>query len=172
MRSKVFVAACMVFISAPVAAREISISGLNVTRDIACNGSDIDINGMGHKLRITGECRSLDIHGSNHTIHFEDANDLDIKGIGINVTGKQADSVDVEGTQNQLTTAIDGEDESGELDVAGSDHKVQVTLLSGVEIEVSGSNNTVEWKLAPGAEEPLVQIHGIGNNVMKISETQ
>lgn len=150
-------------------ARELVISGVGASRDVHCDGHEVAIQGVGHNITVTGVCNSIDIRGTKHTVSFEEADDIDIDGAETRVRGKEANSVDIGGRGHRVELAIDGEDESGELDVAGVGNHVRATLLSGADIEISGHSNVVEWTLADGATKPSVNISGIDNVAKQIS---
>lgn len=147
-------------------AKELLISGMGASRDVHCDGHEVAIQGVGHNITVTGVCSSIDIRGTRHTVSFEEVDDIDIDGAETSVRGKEANSVDIGGRGHRVELAIDGEDESGELDVAGVENQVRATLLSGVDVEISGHGNVVEWTLADGAAKPAINISGV-NNVAK-----
>ncbi|MBB3808333.1 DUF3060 domain-containing protein [Pseudochelatococcus contaminans] len=169
MLFRLVITGCLLASTSALAARELVVRGDNLTQTVRCDGHDVDIFGAGNRVSITGECRSIDVKGNRHTVTFEDVDDLDIEGAESTVRGGEANSVDIEGRRNKVEVAIDGEDESGELDISGSENHARITVLSSIEIDVEGDSNRVEWSAATGVPEPVVSTEGRNNQVTRVN---
>lgn len=112
---------------------EYKVSSPDTTVSITCtDGGDVDIETNGAVLTIVGDCEDVDIDGNDN-----------------NVTGENADKLDVEGTGNTAAFA-----NIREIDIGGSTNDITVEDTSDIEVE--GDNNTVTYT----SGDPAIEIEG------------
>jgi hypothetical protein len=71
---------------APPPGGELSISGINVNRTIACNDSIVSISGVSNTVVITGHCTSLTVSGVQNSITVDAVDTIDASGFNNKVT--------------------------------------------------------------------------------------
>jgi hypothetical protein len=68
----------------------IEVNGSGSTRTIRCGPKgQLEINGSGHHLTVTGECESVEVNGTGNTVSVEATAVLDVNGVGNAVTWKR-----------------------------------------------------------------------------------
>jgi hypothetical protein len=70
----------------PPAGANLTISGINENRTIACNQSVINVSGISNKAVITGHCASLTVSGVKNTISVDSVDSIEASGFNNQVT--------------------------------------------------------------------------------------
>nr|WP_275938581.1 DUF3060 domain-containing protein [Pectobacterium brasiliense] len=101
----------MVFVSAfafttSVYAAPIDLEGIGLTRDIPCNGNNVNISGNGNNIVLTGKCATISVAGSEHNITFDTATSLIVTGAEIAATGQSTGDLTVAAYKNTIRTHI------------------------------------------------------------------
>jgi hypothetical protein len=71
---------------APPAGGQLSISGINENRTIACNDSVVSVSGVSNTVVITGHCASLTVSGVQNSITVDTVDTIDASGFNNKVT--------------------------------------------------------------------------------------
>jgi hypothetical protein len=86
--------------TAPAGA-SLTISGINVTRTIACNNSVISVSGVQNTVIITGHCASLSVSGVQNKVTVEAVDSIEASGFNNQITyQKGSPSIDKSGDGN------------------------------------------------------------------------
>lgn len=87
------------------------IDGQGRTLTHACQpNEDVDINGQGHNITLTGPCRNVEVNGQGNTVNAEKLDSLDVNGMSNKATWKSANTgpkprVSVSGLKNSAVQA-------------------------------------------------------------------
>lgn len=92
------------------------------------DGRDVMITGESREVNLSGHCKELRVIGEGHTISAE-----------------EVDSLNLQGTRNQ----------------------VQIVCLGSARLR--GEDNDLEWRMAKNGQAPSLDIGGEGNSVSMIS---
>jgi hypothetical protein len=65
---------------------ELSVSGINETRTIACNDNIVRVSGVSNLVSITGHCASLSVSGVQNSITVESVGSIEASGFNNKVT--------------------------------------------------------------------------------------
>ncbi|ORA07532.1 DUF3060 domain-containing protein [Mycobacterium arosiense] len=65
---------------------ELSVSGINENRTIACNDNIVSVSGVSNTVTITGHCTSLSVSGVQNTITVEAVDSIEASGFDNKVT--------------------------------------------------------------------------------------
>lgn len=65
---------------------ELSISGINETRTVACNDNIVRVSGVSNAVSITGHCTSLSVSGVQNSITVETVDSIEASGFNNKVT--------------------------------------------------------------------------------------
>jgi hypothetical protein len=65
---------------------ELSVSGINENKTIACNDSVVTVSGISNTLVFTGHCVSLTVSGMNNSVTVDAADTIDASGLNNRVT--------------------------------------------------------------------------------------
>jgi hypothetical protein len=85
----------------PPAGANLSISGINQNRTIACNGSVVSVSGISNKVVITGHCASLTVSGVQNSVTVDAVDTIEAAGFNNQVTYHTGSpSIDKSGEQN------------------------------------------------------------------------
>jgi hypothetical protein len=71
--------------TAPAGA-SLSISGINESRTIACNGSAINVSGVSNTVVITGHCASLSVSGVQNKVTVDTVDSIEASGFSNQIT--------------------------------------------------------------------------------------
>jgi len=86
--------------TAPAGA-SLTISGINVTRTIACNNSIISVSGVQNTVIITGHCASLSVSGVQNKVTVEAVDSIEASGFNNQITYRNGSpSIDKSGDGN------------------------------------------------------------------------
>jgi hypothetical protein len=155
-------------LAVPASAAEISIEGVGISRDFACeDGQDVVISGAGNQVSLTGRCGVVKVLGSRHGLSFDRADELVVSGISNQVQGNAVGSLVVEAAKNKVRTAVKPAAERATVDVSGAEHEVELTLAGPTGIEMQGAKNLLRWRAEPGVKPPAVSASGIENRISR-----
>ncbi|RJL45898.1 DUF3060 domain-containing protein [Pectobacterium carotovorum] len=157
----------MVFVSAfaftaSVYAAPIELEGIGLTRDIPCNGNNVNISGNGNNIVLTGKCATISVAGSEHNITFDTATSLIVTGAEIAATGQSAGDLTVAAYKNTIRTHIFSEDKPAKVNVTGTEHHLDLDFKGPAVVSFNGISNRLSW----GGTEPKLSSSG-ANNVIK-----
>lgn len=157
----------MVFISAfaftaSVYAAPIELEGIGLTRDIPCNGNNVNISGNGNNIVLTGKCATISVAGSEHNITFDTATSLIVTGAEIAATGQSTGDLTVAAYKNTIRTHIFSEDKPAKVNVTGTEHHLALDFKGPAVVSFNGISNRLSW----GGTEPKLSSSG-ANNVIK-----
>lgn len=149
-------------------ADEIDITGADLSRDIHCASSDVSISGVGNTITLTGQCKSVQVVGSNHNVTFEIAETVSVSGAANKIAGGASNHLQVDVADNEVQSTLKPDaGGSSTLNVTGSKNVVAVSLEGPATIDVAGSNQNVTWTSGQDVVAPKVQISGIKNAVKR-----
>ncbi|KHS65001.1 MULTISPECIES: DUF3060 domain-containing protein [Pectobacterium] len=157
----------MVFVSAfaftaSVYAAPIELEGIGLTRDIPCNGNNVNISGNGNNIVLTGKCATISVAGSEHNITFDTATSLIVTGAEIAATGQSTGDLTVAAYKNTIRTHIFSEDKPAKVNVTGTEHHLDLDFKGPAVVSFNGISNRLSW----GGTEPKLSSSG-ANNVIK-----
>ncbi|MEQ9874837.1 DUF3060 domain-containing protein [Pectobacterium sp. CHL-2024] len=157
----------MVFVSAfaftaSVYAAPIDLEGIGLTRDIPCNGNNVNISGNGNNIVLTGKCATISVAGSEHNITFDTATSLIVTGAEIAATGQSTGDLTVAAYKNTIRTHIFAEDKPAKVNVTGTEHHLDLDFKGPAVVSFNGISNRLSW----GGTEPKLSSSG-ANNVIK-----
>ncbi|ATV45359.1 MULTISPECIES: DUF3060 domain-containing protein [Pectobacterium] len=157
----------MVFVSAfaftaSVYAAPIELEGIGLTRDIPCNGNNVNISGNGNNIVLTGKCATISVAGSEHNITFDTATSLIVTGAEIAATGQSTGDLTVAAYKNTIRTNIFSEDKPAKVNVTGTEHHLDLDFKGPAVVSFNGISNRLSW----GGTEPKLSSSG-ANNVIK-----
>ncbi|MBN3205991.1 MULTISPECIES: DUF3060 domain-containing protein [Pectobacterium] len=157
----------MVFVSAfaftaSVYAAPIDLEGIGLTRDIPCNGNNVNISGNGNNIVLTGKCATISVAGSEHNITFDTATSLIVTGAEIAATGQSTGDLTVAAYKNTIRTNIFSEDKPAKVNVTGTEHHLDLDFKGPAVVSFNGISNRLSW----GGTEPKLSSSG-ANNVIK-----
>ncbi|KMO37813.1 hypothetical protein VQ03_18400 [Methylobacterium tarhaniae] len=141
----------------------LTIEGVAISRDVECEGKDVGIYGAQNEIALTGRCGTITVHGSGHTVRFEEGAGLAVSGIDNRVTGGRAREIAVSVTQNTVTATLVGGESPGRLTTSGSDNRVSLVLAGPTQLRVAGADHKIEWVRGEGAPSPEVTASGVKN---------
>lgn len=167
MKLSILTCATLCFSCAFALSDELEINGTNISRDVTCNSNDIGVYGAQNTVHIKGKCKTLTVHGAGHKVVFEDAHTLDISGADNQVSEGAAANVTIAVTGNIVDISLNSTENNAKLDVSGDKNTAKVALKSRASIEMSGSNNLVEWTKPDNIPDPDTSIYGADNRVQK-----
>ncbi|MGA9493158.1 MAG: DUF3060 domain-containing protein [Mycobacterium sp.] len=72
--------------SAPPSGGNLTVSGINESRTIACNQTSVSISGVSNTVVITGHCTSLSVSGVQNKVTVEGVDNIEASGFGNQVT--------------------------------------------------------------------------------------
>jgi hypothetical protein len=72
--------------TAPPAGEEITISGINENRTIACNGNVITISGITNTVVLTGHCATVNVSGLQNVVTVDNVDTIEASGLNNKVT--------------------------------------------------------------------------------------
>lgn len=160
-------AAVVAVIPALASADEISIEGVQMSRDFACDGQNVVIAGQGNTVELTGRCGDVKVIGTDHAVRFDEAKSLVVSGASNKATGGEIGSLLVEVTNNKVQAKIKSITAPADVSVSGADQDVSLTVGSAAKINVHGSNNALSWTAENGIKAPAISTSGIGNKISK-----
>lgn len=143
------------------------IDGSGLTETVACTGNEVDIYGKNNTVKLTGKCDEIDIRGIGHNVTFEQADEIDVKGNNNKVTGGTVEEVSIKGESNQISATLKGTRDEAELDISGRANTADVKLEGFTEIEARGRSNKVNWTKVGNTQDPRVSISGSDNTVQQ-----
>jgi hypothetical protein len=68
------------------AGQNVTVSGINEVRTIACNGGSVSVSGITNIVTVTGHCTSLNVSGIQNHITIDTADKIQASGSGNQVT--------------------------------------------------------------------------------------
>jgi hypothetical protein len=71
---------------APAPGAQISVSGVNENRTIACNDNVVSVSGVSNAVVITGHCTSLTVSGVQNSITVDSVDTIDASGFNNKIT--------------------------------------------------------------------------------------
>ncbi|RUS01204.1 DUF3060 domain-containing protein [Pectobacterium polaris] len=145
-----------------VYAAPIELEGIGLTRDIPCNGNDVNISGNGNHIVLTGKCADISVAGSEHNITFDTATSLTVTGSEIAATGQSTADLTVAAYKNTIRTHILAEDKPAKVNVTGTEHHLDLDFKGPAVVSFNGISNRLSW----GGTEPKLSSSG-ANNVIK-----
>jgi hypothetical protein len=148
-------------------ADEITIEGVGQSRDFTCNGEDVAITGQGHTVALKGSCGAIGVHGSDHSVSFEDSTSLAVSGAQNKATGGSTGNLTVETAENTVTAKVHAGETPAEIDVSGVDHKVELELTGPAKIQVNGAKNALSWAAGADVRAPSISTSGIENRIVR-----
>lgn len=159
--------AAMLLLPMTVLAQPILVEGADSRREVNCDGRDVDINGIGHRVTLTGACGSVGVMGANMTVTLESARRLVVNGAENSVTasGTLGDIL-VEGHRHSVTGAMpENAEKPVQVEVTGEGSVLDLVLHGRTRIVVAGARHKVLWSAAAGVPVPQGDIRGIQNVV-------
>lgn len=163
----VVIATALVIVPATAFADEITVEGVQMSRDFACDGQDVTIAGQGNSVELTGRCGEVKIIGADHKVRFDEAKSLAVSGMSIKATGGETGALLVELHKNTVQAKLKSDSAPAEASVSGADQNVSLTVGSAAKINVQGSQNELTWTAENGVKAPAISTSGIGNKISK-----
>lgn len=148
-------------------AEEITVEGVQMSRDFSCDGQDVVIAGQGNTVELTGRCGDIRVIGADHVVRFDEAKSLVVSGMSNKATGGDTGALVVETHKNKVQAKLKSEGTPAEASVSGADQEVSLTVGSAAKINVQGSNNELNWTAENGVKAPAISTSGIGNKISK-----
>jgi len=163
-----FVLATALVIAPGVAfADEITVEGVQMSRDFACDGQDVIIAGQGNSVELTGRCGDIKVLGADHKVRFDEAKSLAVSGMSIKATGGETGALLVESHKNTVQAKLKSESAPAEVSVSGAEQNVSLTVGSAAKIDVQGAMNALTWTAENGVKAPAISTSGINNKISK-----
>ena len=159
--------AAFVIVPAAAFADEITVEGVQMSRDFACDGQDVIIAGQGNTVELTGRCGDVKVVGADHEVRFDEAKSLAVNGTSIKATGGETAALLVELHKNKVQAKLKSDGAPAEVSVSGVDQNVSLTVGSAAKIAVQGSQNELTWTAENGVKPPAISTSGIGNKISK-----
>lgn len=148
---------------------EITIEGIGLTQELACDGQDVGIYGAGNHITLTDTCGMVTVHGDSHQVTLHNAFSLVVSGADHTVTADQLTDLSVQTSGHVVTaTMVPATAPAATVQVNGADQTLNLTLAGRAVIAVDGTDQTVNWSLADGAPEPQITTGGIDNAVNRV----
>lgn len=163
----VVIATALVIVSATAFADEITVEGVQMSRDFACDGQDVVVAGQGNTVELTGRCGDIKVVGADHKVRFDEAKSLAVSGMSIKATGGETGALLVESHKNTVQAKLKSESTPVEVSVSGAEQNVLLTVGSAAKIDVQGANNELTWTAENGVKAPAISTSGIGNKISK-----
>lgn len=163
----IVIATALVIVPAAAYADEITVEGVQMSRDFACDGQDVVIAGQGNTVELTGRCGDIKVVGADHKVRFDEAKSLAVSGMSIKATGGETGALLVELHKNTVQAKLKSDTAPAEASVSGADQTVSLTVGSAAKIEVQGSQNELSWTAENGVKAPAISTSGIGNKISK-----
>lgn len=168
MKLQHVVIATMIAIAPTAAfADEITVEGVQMSRDFACDGQDVIIAGQGNTVELTGRCGDIKVIGADHKVRFDESKSLAVSGMSNKATGGETGSLLVETHKNTVQAKLKSDSAPAKVSVSGADHNVSLTVGSAAKIDVQGSQNELSWTAENGIKAPAISASGIGNKISK-----
>jgi hypothetical protein len=73
-------------VSTAPAGGNLSISGINGNRTIACSGGSLSVSGVSNTVVITGHCKSLDVSGVQNKVTVDAVDTIEASGFNNQIT--------------------------------------------------------------------------------------
>ena len=148
---------------APLAQAEpVSIDGVGLTRDVPCQGQDVEITGSANHIRLTGTCGAVTVYGSDHQVSLEQGGALSVSGIQNQVTAGRVERLEVDTAKNRVQAALEGRAPNhAQLEVSGADHNLELVFKGPAVVNLSGADNQLRWS----GSEPLMTVQGVDNRI-------
>lgn len=145
-----------------VQAASLDIDGIGVSREVPCQGQDVDITGNANQIRLTGPCGRVRVHGSQHQVSLDTAAALEVSGIDNQVrAGAVAQlSVQTSGNDIQATLLAAGNTQAA-VEVTGANQVLELTFTGPAKVELSGAEHRFTW----AGDEPLFEISGVDHRI-------
>ncbi|MBN3262757.1 DUF3060 domain-containing protein [Pectobacterium brasiliense] len=156
------VSATLLAFTASAYAAPIELEGIGLTRDIPCNGNDVNVSGNGNNIVLTGKCATISVAGSEHNITFDTATSLIVTGAEIAATGQSTGDLTVAAYKNTIRTHIFSDDNPAKVNVTGTEHHLDLDFKGPAVVSFNGISNRLSW----GGTEPKLSSSG-ANNVIK-----
>ncbi len=168
-------------LSPSLQAESLEVAGMSTSRDISCSAADtLSIRGVEHRLTVRGPCQSIEISGMGHRISFEEADYLEIAGTKHQITGGSVSRLNLSGQSNRLVATIrpaaaervaaarqktatgrsEPKDAAPDVEVAGVNQILELSLTGPTRLLVSGARNQVAWTRAAGIADPSLKVMG------------
>ena len=147
------------------AAESLKIEGVGISREVPCDGEDVEIYGAENRIELTGTCGKVIVYGSGHEVTFATAREMLVSGVGHKVRGGRTGALGVDITQNEVEATIKPKDGPARVEVAGAQQTLKLILAGASTLQVNGADNAVEWKTADGAPKPKISSMGAANSV-------
>lgn len=168
-------AACAALLLLPMTAlgQTLLVEGVESRRELDCAGRDVDINGFGHRVTLTGRCGTVSLHGSNQIVTLDSATRLVVTGAenSAKASGTLGDLL-VEGQGHNVTGAMPEQAEKPvTVEVTGEGSVLDLVLNGRTRIVVAGARHKVLWSARPGVPVPQGDIRGIGNVVERAPQS-
>ena len=163
----VVVATLFAIVPAGAFAEEITVEGVQMSRDFACEGQDVVIAGQGNTVELTGRCGDIKVVGADHKVRFDEAKSLAVSGMSIKATGGETGALLVELHKNTVQAKLKSDGAPADASVSGADQNVSLTVGSAAKFDVQGSMNALSWTAETGVKAPAISTSGIGNKISK-----
>jgi hypothetical protein len=163
----VVIATALVIVPAAAFADEITVEGVQMSRDFSCEGQDVVIAGQGNTVELTGRCGDIKVIGADHNVRFDEAKSLAVSGMSNKAVGGEIGGLVVETHKNTVQAKLKSEGGPAEASVSGADQTVSLTVGSAAKIDVHGSQNELSWTAENGVKAPAISTSGIGNKISK-----
>ncbi|MWK59126.1 DUF3060 domain-containing protein [Pseudomonas otitidis] len=143
-------------------AEPVSIDGVGLTRDVPCQGQDVEITGSANHIRLTGTCGAVTVYGSDHQVSLEQGGALSVSGIQNQVTAGRVERLEVDTAKNRVQAALEGRAPNhAQLEVSGADHILELVFKGPAVVNLSGADNQLRWS----GSEPLMTVQGVDNRI-------
>ena len=153
-------------IAAAHAAEPLELDGVGISRDVPCNGRDVNITGNGNHIRLTGDCGAVSVYGSQHRVTLDSAENLGVSGIDNQVVAKgHVGGLVVDTSDNRVEATIKAATPPARVQVDGAEQVLQLKLESAVEMEINGADHQLDWS----GEEPAISTSGAGHRIERRS---
>jgi hypothetical protein len=144
-------------------AEPLEVSGVQLSRDLACKGKDLVIAGSGNQIKVTGPCGAVEIMGANHRVTLEQAKSLVVSGSENEVTIDKVTVLEVGVDAQRINATLVAGGQPASVLVTGAEGQVRLRLEAPATLNVEGSDQNVTWT----GVEPELQIQGIDNKVVR-----
>lgn len=168
---------CLLAGNAPLvgaaSAQSLDVNGAGVQRDLRCDGQDVEIAGLNHRVTLVGACGTVTVQGSGHQVTLASAQRLLVYGRAhVVAASASVGGLEVAGTEHDIRAGIAPGDAAipAEVSLSGLGTRLRLRLLGPVRIEVAGAQQQVLWAKAEGVPDPDGSAVG-RNNIIRRDDT-
>ncbi len=166
-RASAFAVVSILLAAGPALAEDVAIDGVQVSRDIDCEGQNVVIAGQGNTISLKGRCGAVQVTGADHRVTFEAAAALQVTGAAITATGGEVGALAVDVTDNVVKATVTSSDAPAEVRIFGADQKSELSFAGPAKVTVGGASNELVWAVDGGVKPPSISAVGVDLRIRK-----